>query len=107
MDMTRAAEAPAKGRKGKVGQAWQNEDLDTAEDVSRVRDVSGMTEAEVLQMLEEETPELLPLLDEFQSSMSELQGKVRPLLEKARSGDINTSKGLSYLEIKNHVLLAY
>ncbi|KAI8101739.1 hypothetical protein M9434_006806 [Picochlorum sp. BPE23] len=51
--------------------------------------------------------ELKALLQELRSSLSEIRGKLGPLLQEIKSGNIATSEGVSYLEAKHLLLLHY
>eukprot|EP00890_Picochlorum_soloecismus_P003905 jgi/Picsp_1/4515/NSC_06736-R1_sas10 utp3 c1d family len=50
--------------------------------------------------------ELKALIEELRLSLSEMRGRVVPLMQEIRSGNIATSEGVSYLEAK-HLLLMY
>lgn len=51
--------------------------------------------------------ELKALLHELRASLSEIRGRLGPLLQEIKSGDIATSEGVSYLEAKHLLLLHY
>lgn len=74
---------------------------------SITRDPNGISIEEKLQILENESPELLKLLEEFKEQVSEIRGNLHPLLVRAQNGEICTSEGISYLEMKLHLLLNY
>jgi len=69
------------------------------------KDVSKMSEEEKLLLLEEETPELFPLLEDFEERINELRETIWPLL--ARKSEISNEKGLQYLKIREQILTAY
>jgi len=58
-------------------------------------------------MLKNDSPELFQLLDDFKENLSLLKSKILPLLQKVKSGELPTSKGISFLELKFHLLLSY
>ncbi|KDD74500.1 hypothetical protein H632_c1272p1, partial [Helicosporidium sp. ATCC 50920] len=71
-------------------------------------DVSELSEAKRLEALEKSSPELLSLLDELRSSLSEARHCVGPLIEELKQDrSLADSKGVSYLEAKNVLLLQY
>ncbi len=51
--------------------------------------------------------ELAALVAELNAKSAELRDVVQPLLQKAQSGEIETSSGISYMELKNMLLLNY
>lgn len=53
------------------------------------------------------SPELAALLADMQSKVQEVRETIQPLLEKVRNHEIATSSGISFLELKNHLLLSY
>ena len=55
----------------------------------------------------QDAPELAALLGELQESMSEVRNVVQPLLKQVREGGLVTERGLSFLEAKHLLLLAY
>eukprot|EP01116_Phalansterium_solitarium_P021307 TRINITY_DN6573_c0_g1_i3.p1 TRINITY_DN6573_c0_g1~~TRINITY_DN6573_c0_g1_i3.p1 ORF type:complete len:424 (-),score=177.54 TRINITY_DN6573_c0_g1_i3:760-2031(-) len=54
-----------------------------------------------------ESPELLDLLEEFKTSLVQVRDRIQPILDKVRAGQLPTSNGMSYLEVKFHLLLSY
>lgn len=79
----------------------------TASDPTSTRDLSGLSRQEKLDLITKDSPELLLLLDSFNAKMKEIREKLAPLIQRARDLQIPTSKGLSYLETKYHLLLNY
>ena len=71
------------------------------------RDFSRMSKDELMQRIATESPELLDLLHEFKSKTKELHERVIPVLERVKSGDHPTDKGVSLLELKNQLLMSY
>lgn len=70
-------------------------------------DVDSLTRQEKMELISKDSPELLLLLDSFNANMQEIRDRLAPLIERARAQHIPTSKGMSYLEIKYHLLLNY
>ena len=71
------------------------------------RDIESMSEQQKLALLERDAPEFEQLLDEFRASVDELRGRIEPVVERARQGDLPTVNGMSYLDVKYHLLLNY
>ncbi|KAF9151389.1 hypothetical protein BGX20_005425, partial [Mortierella sp. AD010] len=46
-------------------------------------------------------------LNELTTMFKEIESKLKPTIEKLDSKEIDTSKGLSFLEVKYHILLEY
>eukprot|EP00741_Cyanophora_paradoxa_P024449 tig00022075_g23606.t1 len=95
-----AQQGTAKSTSGK-GRAGPHE----AEAIKK--DLSDLSVDEKLAIIKQEAPELLQLLQEFKEKILSLQTHLQPLLTRVRAGEIPTSKGLSYLEVKFHLLLNY
>jgi hypothetical protein len=70
-------------------------------------DVAALSREEKLRILENDSPELLRLLPTLRDKIVELRERIHPILTKVRSGQLPTSKGVSYLEVKNQLLLNY
>lgn len=51
--------------------------------------------------------ELKALLQELRASLSEIRGRLGPLLQEVKSGEIATAEGVSYLEAKHLLLMHY
>ncbi len=54
-----------------------------------------------------ESPELAGLLEELQAKAAELKEKAIPVLTSVRAGELPTSTGVSFLEVKYQLLLSY
>lgn len=54
-----------------------------------------------------EAPELLKLLGEMKEKIEELRGRVIPVLQRVKAGELPTDNGVSFLEVKHRVLLSY
>eukprot|EP00501_MAST-03F_sp_TOSAG23-6_P000721 GSMAST32.ASY1.ANO1.749.1 assembled CDS len=68
---------------------------------------SKMSTSAKLQRILTDAPELLTLLDDFKSKSEQLKGTVEPLIQKVKEGGLATEKGLSYLDVKFHLILSY
>lgn len=51
-------------------------------------------------MTAEESNELLKVLTEFNTKLSEMKSNLEPLKNKVSNSEIQTSKGVSFLELK-------
>lgn len=70
--------------------------------------MSSLSKAEKLELLQRDSPELLVLLDQFKEKVSEIKDKIQPLIQQLKSKKVpKSSQGLSYLEVKYHLLLNY
>lgn len=74
---------------------------------SLTADADSLSRQEKMEMIQKDSPELLLLLDSFNANMQEIRDRLAPLIERARAQHIPTSKGMSYLETKYHLLLNY
>ena len=71
------------------------------------RDLVNPDEDEVkIAAVRQDALELKALIEELRLSLSEMRGRVVPLMQEIRSGNIATLEGVSYLEAK-HLLLMY
>eukprot|EP01133_Synstelium_polycarpum_P001135 gene1135-1297_t len=71
------------------------------------KNMSTFTKKEKLDYLMSESPLLFELLEEFKSKVAEIRFTLLPVLEKVRASQLPTSKGISFLETKYHLLLSY
>eukprot|EP00246_Nothoceros_aenigmaticus_P009123 TRINITY_DN24450_c0_g1_i1.p1 TRINITY_DN24450_c0_g1~~TRINITY_DN24450_c0_g1_i1.p1 ORF type:complete len:710 (-),score=206.06 TRINITY_DN24450_c0_g1_i1:81-2012(-) len=71
------------------------------------KDIHLLSRKEQMEVVMKEAPELVGLLVELREALDELRKKVRPLLDKVKSGNLATKDGLSYLEVKHQLLLSY
>ncbi len=71
------------------------------------RDLSALTSEEKLAILRADSPELLPLLTEVKQKMNDIRTFLKPIISKVQSGELSTSKGMSFLELKCQLLLSY
>ena len=97
---TAAGGSVANEADGEQQQEGGDEELDQEQEP----DEEELDEA-TLQLVEAQTPELLKLTGDFRKSVSEISEKLKPLVKRVQEG--RTSKGLTYLELKNQLLLAY
>eukprot|EP01052_Picozoa_sp_SAG31_P000755 SAG31_NODE_22_length_33849_cov_13.713096_3_plen_247_part_00 len=67
------------------------------------KDLSLLNDAEKLQLLNNDAPELLELLNSFTASLTEIRSQIAPLIQQVRSGTLPTSNGSSFLEVKFHL----
>lgn len=111
----RSSAADAK-RSGKKAKALTSTDAGLLETMykemgtfqsSLTADADALTRQEKMEMIQKDSPELLLLLDSFNANMQEIRDRLAPLIERARAQHIPTSKGMSYLETKYHLLLNY
>jgi U3 small nucleolar RNA-associated protein 3 len=76
--------------------------------VERVaKDLTNLTKQQKLDIVMADTPELLGLLDELKAQVAEVRNTLAPILTAVASGKIKTTKGISFLEAKQQILLAY
>lgn len=76
-------------------------------EITVVKDLSNLSKREKLQILAEESPELLPLLDEYKEKFRELKDVYYPLMILAGGGIIKNQNGKKYIELKHQLLLNY
>ena len=72
-------------------------------------DEEELTSEEFLNdLVTRETPELLRILESLQSKLKELRKQtVKPMIKEAKEGKLPTQEGMSFLELKSHLLLQY
>ncbi|XP_033117203.1 neuroguidin-like [Anneissia japonica] len=58
-------------------------------------------------MEEEDVHQTIALFSNISSQVSGVKSQVEMLLNKVKNGDISTTKGVSFLEVKYHLLLSY
>jgi len=90
----------------------ENDEIEESEEkaVKKVKvdkDLSKLSKRERLEILAEESPELLPLLDEYKEKMEVLQERYHPLLLLVRNGFITNEEGAKFIETKHQLLLNY
>ncbi|KAL2629616.1 hypothetical protein R1flu_014302 [Riccia fluitans] len=81
---------------------------DLTMDVEKVKkDLDALTKEEKMNVVLSHAPELVGLLNELRQGLDELRTKVQPLIHKVKDGQYATKDGISYLEVKNLLLLSY
>merc|ERR1712226_85661 len=91
-----------------MGYAIAEEESDLlSNEITVVKDLSNLSKREKLQILAEESPELLPLLDEYKEKFRELKDVYYPLMILAGGGIIKNQNGKKYIELKHQLLLNY
>ena len=97
-----AAPAASKGKGGKP-------DSSSSATSSTTSSSASVSVPERLAQVIADSPELLGLLDDFRSRMTELRSEVAPLLSRAQRLDpaLATTDGISFLQLKHQLLLAY
>ena len=65
------------------------------------------TDAAKLQLLTQDSPELMGLLTSFKKQSATLKHQLAPLLARIKADELPTTHGISFLEIKFHLLLSY
>lgn len=57
--------------------------------------------------VQQDLPQALQLLDEMNHNVKEVSDLVEKMLQRVKTGELTTEYGLSFLEIKYHMLLTY
>lgn len=70
-------------------------------------ETSNLTDSEKMKIIMEETPELIELFSELKERLQTVREQIDPLLSKIKTQQYTTEDGLSYLEIKLHLMLSY
>lgn len=116
-----------KGKKGKKGKARKSKASDASMlsamtsdlaavssalegsvSVERVaKDTSALSDEDKLQIVLSDSPELISLLGDFRATIVQVRSMLQPLLDRVRSGELPTSRGINYLEVKVQLLLSY
>ncbi|GET00169.1 Sas10 domain-containing protein [Rhizophagus clarus] len=68
---------------------------------------SNISQSEIVEILQDESPELIELLSEFKEQLSKLKDTLAPILEKAKKRNIKFDPAMKFLSIKYHTLLNY
>lgn len=87
-----------------------SEDDDNDVNLEKIMHVDELDEDEIelrASAVRQDALELKALLQELRASLSEIRGRLGPLLQEIKSGDIATAEGVSYLEAKHLLLLHY
>lgn len=72
-----------------------------------VKDLKQMSQKEKMKLLKKESPELVELIQDFKTKLTELKEEVQPLLEMVKDGRIPQGKGADYLKTKQQLYLNY
>jgi len=85
-----------------------NEAKANKEETKQAAELNLLEPEIVQQIIETDSPELIGLLEEFQSALEEANKKIQPALLKGKAGEIkSTAAGMSYLEMKYNLLMSY
>ncbi|MCL7040942.1 hypothetical protein MKW94_006228 [Papaver nudicaule] len=71
------------------------------------KDHNALTREDQMDVVYSSAPEIVGLLSELKSTYDELEGKVKPLLNKVGITENTTKRGIHYLEVKRPLLLSY
>ncbi|CAE7245860.1 ngdn [Symbiodinium sp. KB8] len=71
------------------------------------RRTGGLTQADKLDLVLSDAPELLGVLEELGSRVEEVRHTIQPILQAVREGGLATTGGVAYLEVRHQLLLAY
>uniref|UniRef100_A0A8C8VI72 UTP3 small subunit processome component n=1 Tax=Pelusios castaneus TaxID=367368 RepID=A0A8C8VI72_9SAUR len=71
------------------------------------KDLESLSRKEQLKLLQQESPELLQLIQDFEAKLTELKDELDPLMHMVRKGVIPKGKGSRYLQTKYHLYLNY
>jgi hypothetical protein len=55
-----------------------------------------LSKDQLLEFIQNESPELLGLLDDFKAKVDEVSSHVTPLVQRVQSGQIPTDEGMCY-----------
>ena len=111
-----------KSKKGKKAVAAATDDLDAMNDelgqvelnlsggnniVKLTKDRSNLSKAQQLDIVLTDAPEVFALVEELEGKINEIQHALQPSLQSVQSNDVDTSKGISFLQVKLQLLLSY
>lgn len=83
----------------------QFDDLDEFDAIDSAESASEASEVEDIS--EEDMGEFLALLKDFKERLHLLRTQLQPLLQRAKESKMPTSSGLSFLQLKYHLMLGY
>uniref|UniRef100_A0A4W6FL32 UTP3 small subunit processome component n=1 Tax=Lates calcarifer TaxID=8187 RepID=A0A4W6FL32_LATCA len=72
-----------------------------------VKDLKQMSQKEKMKLLKKESPELLELIQDFKTKLTELKDELQPLMQMVKDGKIPPGKGAGYLKTKQQLYLNY
>jgi len=101
-----AAEGDGARKKAKAG-AQSLLEPDPAQLEKIDKDFRAATDDQKLKLLAKDSPELLRLLEEYKTHMHTVRDVLAPLLTKVKRKELRTSAGMSFLQMKFHLLLLY
>jgi len=91
-----------------VDENFINKENDEEEDETTVtKDLSKLSKKEKLELLSKESPELLPLLDDYKETMEEAKEIYHPLLSMCNEGYIKHKQAVLFIETKHQLLMNY
>lgn len=85
----------------------EDDDEEKKKDTAIIKDLSKLSKREKLEILAKQSPELLPLLDEFKEKLAEVKDKYQPLMELVKQDVIKSKQGVVYVQTKYQLLLNY
>ncbi|RIA89269.1 Sas10 C-terminal domain-containing protein [Glomus cerebriforme] len=68
---------------------------------------SNLSRTEIMEILQNDSPELIELLNEFKEQLSIVKNTLTPVLEKAKKRNVKDDPAMKFLSIKYHTLLNY
>jgi U3 small nucleolar RNA-associated protein 3 len=71
------------------------------------KQLGGLSKQAKLEAVLADTPELVGLLEELRDRTAEIRNVLAPILEAAAAGRLAGGEGVSFLELKNNLLLTY
>ncbi|XP_070704793.1 something about silencing protein 10 [Pempheris klunzingeri] len=83
----------------------ENKSLEKEEKI--VKDLKQMSKKEKMKLLKKESPELLELIQDFKTKLTELKNELQPLVQMVTDGKIPPGKGADYLKTKQQLYLNY
>ena len=108
-DTTKRSSKAKKKKNKKGGKKKKNATLmmDAVKMPTLTKDLDSVPLEQKIQMLERDAPELIQLLHEFKDKVEVIKNQLLPLLDSIDAGQLLTKDGLSYLQVKFHLLLSY
>eukprot|EP01018_Ginkgo_biloba_P034696 Gb_25856 [translate_table: standard] len=71
------------------------------------KDINSLSKEEQMEVVMSDAPELVGLLSEFKDGLHQLRNEIQPLLHKVKGNKNAAKEGMSYLEVKQLLLLCY
>ncbi|XP_028262637.1 something about silencing protein 10 [Parambassis ranga] len=85
----------------------KDEDKTAEEEKRIVKDLKQMSQKEKIKLLKKESPELLELIQDFKTKLTELKDELQPLVQMVKDGKIPPGKGADYIKTKQQLYLNY